>query len=77
MGANATSRLQTQHDVARIFAQVSGSLFDSVRRRQIPGTVLDFSDTERSLVQIQYGPRHFSKSRPVLGTQIGASHLRF
>jgi hypothetical protein len=32
MGANVFRRLQTQRDVARIFSQVKGSLFDSVRR---------------------------------------------
>ena len=31
---------------------------------------------KRSLVQIQYGPRHFSKLCLVAGTQMGASHLR-
>ena len=46
MGANVFSRLQTQRDVARMFAQFSGSLFDSVRRWQTQGTALEFSDTE-------------------------------
>ena len=32
MGANVFSRPQTQRDVARIFSQVKGSPFDSVRR---------------------------------------------
>jgi len=32
MGANVVSGPQTQRDVARIFSQVKGSLFDSVRR---------------------------------------------
>jgi hypothetical protein len=32
MGANVFRRPQTQRDVARIFSQVKGSPFDSVRR---------------------------------------------
>jgi hypothetical protein len=32
MGATAFSRLQTQHDAARTFSQVKGSLFDSAQR---------------------------------------------
>ena len=32
---------------------------------------------KRSLVQIQYGPRHFSKTCLVLGSQMGARLLRF
>jgi len=32
---------------------------------------------KRSLVQIQYGPRHFSKTCPALKGPRGASHLRF
>jgi hypothetical protein len=32
MGATVFSRPQTQHDVARLFSQVRGSLFDPVRR---------------------------------------------
>jgi hypothetical protein len=46
MGANVISRLQTQRDVLRMFVQAKGSPFDSVRRRQTPGTALDFPDTE-------------------------------
>ena len=46
MGANVFSRPQTQRDVARTFLQVKGSLLDSVRRWQTPGTALEFPDTE-------------------------------
>ena len=46
MGANATSRPQTQPDPLRMFAQVKGSPFDSTRREQTPKTGLDFPDTE-------------------------------
>jgi hypothetical protein len=46
MGANVFSRLRTQRDLLRIFSQVKGFPFDSVRRRQTPGTTLDFPDTE-------------------------------
>ena len=54
MGANVFSRLQTQRDVARMFPQVKGSQFDSVRRWQ---TLQNSLTRKRSLVQIQYGPR--------------------
>ena len=46
IGANASSRPQTQHDSLRTFAQVKDSLFDFVRRLQTLGTVLKFPDTE-------------------------------
>jgi hypothetical protein len=46
MGANVFSRQRTQRDPIRLFAQVEGPPFDSVRRRQTPKTVLDFPDTE-------------------------------
>jgi hypothetical protein len=46
MGANVFSLPQTQRDVLRMFMQVDGPQFDSVRRRQTPGTALEFPDTE-------------------------------
>jgi len=46
MGANVFSCPRTQHDPPRLFMQVKGSQFDSVRRWQTSGTVLDFPDTE-------------------------------
>ena len=46
MGANVFSRPQTQRDVLRMFVQVDGSPFDSVRRWQTPETALEFPDTE-------------------------------
>jgi len=46
MRASAISRIQTQPDPPRMLAQVKGPPFDSVRRRQTPGTALDFADTE-------------------------------
>jgi hypothetical protein len=46
MGANVFSRPQTQRDSVRMFTQVNGSPFDSVRRRQTSETVLEFPDTE-------------------------------
>jgi hypothetical protein len=74
MGANVFSRPQTQGDVFGRFVQVKGSRFDSVRRWQ---TTQNSLTRKRSLVQIQYGPRHFSKTCLALGAQMGASHLRF
>jgi hypothetical protein len=59
MGANVFSRPQTLHDMVRFFSQVTGSQFASVRRWQTPQNSLT---RKRSLVQIQYGPRHFSKT---------------
>ena len=50
---------RTQRDLVRMFVQVKCSPFDSVRRQQTPGTALDFPDTKRSPVQIQYGPPVF------------------
>jgi hypothetical protein len=52
MGANVFSRLQTQRDSVRMFAQVKGSPFDSVRRRQTHGTALDSPDGEPRLQAI-------------------------
>jgi hypothetical protein len=46
MGANVFSRPRAQRDPVRMSSQASGSQFDSVRRRQTPGTALDFPDTE-------------------------------
>ena len=46
MGANAFRRPQAQRDALRMFVQVMGSLFDSVRRCQTLGTTLAFPDTE-------------------------------
>ena len=46
MGANVFSRPQTLYDPIRFFSQVADSQFDSVRRWQTPGTVLEFPDTE-------------------------------
>jgi len=74
MGANVFSRPQTQRDVLGRFVQVKGSRFDSVRRWQTPQNSLT---RKRSLVQIQYGPRHFSKTCLALKGPRGASHLRF
>ena len=45
MRANAISHPQTQRDAVRMLSQAMSSPFDSVRRRQTPGTVLDFPDT--------------------------------
>ena len=56
MGANVFSRPQTQRDVARFFPQVRGSQFDAGRRCR---TLRNSLTRKRSLVQIQYGPRHF------------------
>jgi hypothetical protein len=74
MGANVFRRLQTQRDVTGIFWQVKGSPLDSVRRLQTPRNSLT---RKRSLVQIQYGPRHFSKSCLAPGARMGARLLRF
>ena len=74
MGANVFSRPQTQRDVLGRFVQVKGSRFDSVRRWQTPWNSLT---RKRSLVQIQYGPRHFSKTCLAPEVLMGASHLRF
>jgi hypothetical protein len=46
MGANIFNLPQTQRDVLRMFVQVEGSLFDSVRRWQTLESVLEFADTE-------------------------------
>jgi len=46
MRANAIRHPQTQRDALRMLSQAKGSPFDSIRRRQTPGTVLDFPDTE-------------------------------
>jgi hypothetical protein len=46
MGANAFSRPPTQRDSVRIFTQVNGSTFDSVRRCQTPKAARNFPDTE-------------------------------
>jgi hypothetical protein len=46
MGANVFSRPQTQRDSRRMFKQLKGSPFDSVRQVQTPGSALDFPDTE-------------------------------
>jgi hypothetical protein len=46
MGANVFSRPQTQRDSIRIFTQVNGSPFDSLRRSQTPITARNFPDTE-------------------------------
>jgi hypothetical protein len=56
MGANAFSSPRTQRDSLRMSAQVEGSRLDSVRSCQ---TLRNSLTRKRSLVQIQYGPRHF------------------
>jgi hypothetical protein len=60
MGANAISRPQTQRDSVRMFTQVKGSPFDSVRRCQTPRTSLDFPDAEEVTGSNPVRPtRHF------------------
>ena len=46
MGANAISRPRTQRDPLRMFRQVKGSPFDSVRRWQTSQSWRNFPDTE-------------------------------
>ena len=48
MGANAISRPRTQPDPLRVFAEVKGSPFDSIRPRQTVQTALEFPDTEEA-----------------------------
>ena len=74
MGANVFRRPQTQRDPLGMSVQAEGSRLDSVRRWQ---TTRNSLTRKRSLVQIQYGPRHFSKTCLVLGSQMGARLLRF
>jgi len=78
MGANVFSRLQTQHDANQILLAAQAL---AVR---LSPTVADARDRsgfpllrKRSLVQIQYGPRHFSKTCLTPKASMGASHLRF
>ena len=60
MGANVFRHPQTQRDGVRMFTQVNGSPFDSVRRRQTPETVLEFPDTEEVTGSNPVRPtRHF------------------
>ena len=60
MGANVFGHFRTQRDVARLFAQVKDSSFDSVRRWQTLRSALDFPDTEEVTGSNPVRPtRHF------------------
>jgi hypothetical protein len=60
MGANAISRHQTQPDPLRMFAEVKGSPFDSIRPRQTVQTALNFPDTEEATSSNLVPPTGFS-----------------
>jgi hypothetical protein len=61
------SRPQTQRDSVRMFTQVNGSPFDSVRRRQTPETVLEFPDTEEVTGSNPIRPTQVSGHDDLLG----------
>ncbi len=76
MRANAISRLRTQPDLLRMFMQVKGSPFDSVRLLQTPGTALDFPDTEEVTGSMPVRPTVFFEILSRFRSWEGASHLR-
>jgi hypothetical protein len=70
----ALGRSTTQSDSSRRSVTLHSTQSDGDRR---PDPLWISLTRKRSLVQIQYGPRHFSKTCLVLGTQMGASDLEF
>src|SRR6266568_8320372 len=76
MGANAISRPQTQPDPVRNLSQIKAPRSTQPDGNRLPRTAKTSLTRKRSLVQIQYGPRGFSKTRLARKASMGASHLR-
>ena len=78
MGANVFSPVPglntIQSECSRRPEAPRSTQSDDARHQNPPGTSLT---RKRSLVQIQYGPRHFSKSCLVMRAQMRASDLGF
>jgi hypothetical protein len=78
MGANVFSPVPglntIQSECSRRPEAPRSTQSDDARHQDPPGTSLT---RKRSLVQIQYGPRHFSKSCLVMRAQMRASDLGF
>jgi len=70
----ALRRSATHPECSRRSGAPRSTQSDGDRLRKPPWTSLT---RKRSLVQIQYGPRGFSKSRPALRAKMGARLLRF
>jgi hypothetical protein len=70
----ALGRSTTQPDSSRRSLAPSSTQSDGDRHPELPWNSLT---RKRSLVQVQYDPRHFSKTCLALKGPRGASHLRF